>query len=656
MNIPPLIIGGAVLFWGAETGRMLIGVVLFLLLEGRSLVKVRYDFDEDDFVKISDLTSLVFLGTVALVLLNYEPLGFLRITVSWLPLVLFPLAAAQLYSTGDTVTIGTRLGAKKRSYTHKPVDIRIYYIVVCIFAAATGNSGSSLFLPGTCLIYAVLFYSNRGKSNSLALFLGILVISLSLAYGISGFMVKAHRFAANQSIQFIYSYYKDKYGDPYWTNVKFGDTGRLKNSGKIIMRVDSPAPPLLLKVASYEEYSRGSWFGNKRGYTHLPPRDEESWDLMEPPHGDGRKISVEYGLPKEKGLVPAPGGSFALKSTTISELAQKADGSMRVTEGAPIITYTIGYDPGRVKKTDTPEDKHLGVPRDEGYALDLARERLSVSMQSGSEKVSAVAEFFGRGFTYSLSLVGAGEYATPLGNFLLEKKSGFCEYYATATVLLLRSMGIPSRYAVGYAVTEWSRLEEKFIVRQRHAHAWAEAFVDGRWVVVDTTPSEWIAKDEDKASLFEPVRDFFNFLRHKYRLYQLGSSEDYTLHFSIAVVVLTAFLVIRIYRRMKMEQAEDGGETEPLKTFTRVKTPFTPVVDFLEKSAAGKSRRESFAEWAGRVYSWRDFDEQEFAFLYQLHLKKRFDPNGLDESGYKLLQIGAEKYLEDISAAKDQAG
>ncbi|MBT8330725.1 MAG: transglutaminase-like domain-containing protein, partial [Deltaproteobacteria bacterium] len=37
-------------------------------------------------------------------------------------------------------------------------------------------------------------------------------------------------------------------------------------------------------------------------------------------------------------------------------------------------------------------------------------------------------------------------------NFLTRSRSGHCEYFATATVLLLRQAGIPARYARGYSV------------------------------------------------------------------------------------------------------------------------------------------------------------------------------------------------------------
>ena len=81
-----------------------------------------------------------------------------------------------------------------------------------------------------------------------------------------------------------------------------------------------------------------------------------------------------------------------------------------------------------------------------------------------------------------------GRKKSALSHFLLQSRAGHCEYFATATVLLLRAAGIPARYCRGYAVQEFSKLENRFIVRDRHAHAWTLAYVDGIWTNFDTTP------------------------------------------------------------------------------------------------------------------------------------------------------------------------
>lgn len=77
----------------------------------------------------------------------------------------------------------------------------------------------------------------------------------------------------------------------------------------------------------------------------------------------------------------------------------------------------------------------------------------------------------------------------PIFYFLLHKPPAHCEYFASATALLLRMAGIPCRYVTGYAGADFSVMGNYWIVRQRDAHAWVEAYLpDEGWVIVDSTP------------------------------------------------------------------------------------------------------------------------------------------------------------------------
>ncbi|MEE4243447.1 MAG: transglutaminase-like domain-containing protein [Desulfopila sp.] len=654
MKFPPLLLTAALLFWGLQTDRVFIALLLSVVLEGERLVRRKYDLGQDDFVKISDLTSLLFLGGVALILLNYEPLGFLRITTGWLPLILAPLMAAQLYSTGDTITIGTRLGSKKRAHIHKPLDFRLYYIAVCLFGAASGNSRSLWFFPLLVVILGLLLLANRGRAFPPVLAGFYLACSLSFGYLGSIAMEKAHGYVMQNSFRFLYRYYREQHANPFKTHVNFGDTGRQKSSGEIIMRVASASPPPLFREAAYTSFQGGDWFGNVGSYEFLVPEDPETWHLVKAPHLEGKNLTVELSLPKERGLLPHPGGSYLLSSATIFELEQHENGSLKVVDGAAVVTASIAVHPEMRLDGDIPTEKHLVVPEEERYVLEEVQKMLNVEPLSVEEKLAALRSFFARDFSYSLNLVGRGEYSTPLGNFLLQRKNGFCEYYATATALLLRSLGIPSRYAVGYAVSEWSGLEDKYLVRKRHAHAWAEAYVDGSWMIVDTTPSHWFAMDAERASAFEKLGDIFNLLRHKYTLFQIGSGRDYTLFYSLVIIVLTTFLVIRIYRRMKLERSVFSTEENMPRLFPRTWTPFTPVIDYLMQSQVFRHTCESFSRWASRCCSWKDFDEEEFAGLYAIHLQVRFDPHGADQEALSILRGGAEKYLKQIKEMQDE--
>lgn len=73
--------------------------------------------------------------------------------------------------------------------------------------------------------------------------------------------------------------------------------------------------------------------------------------------------------------------------------------------------------------------------------------------------------------------------------FLEKSDTGYCAHFATAAAVLLRAVGIPTRYVSGYAVQV---KDTNVVVQQRHAHAWVEYWLPGMgWMILEATPSAW---------------------------------------------------------------------------------------------------------------------------------------------------------------------
>jgi transglutaminase-like putative cysteine protease len=71
---------------------------------------------------------------------------------------------------------------------------------------------------------------------------------------------------------------------------------------------------------------------------------------------------------------------------------------------------------------------------------------------------------------------------------LFDSKQGYCEYYSTAMVIMLRSLGIPAREVVGYFSGEYSNDELGYLYRESNAHAWVEVYFPGYgWLPFDPT-------------------------------------------------------------------------------------------------------------------------------------------------------------------------
>jgi hypothetical protein len=89
------------------------------------------------------------------------------------------------------------------------------------------------------------------------------------------------------------------------------------------------------------------------------------------------------------------------------------------------------------------------------------------------------------GFTYDEQPPKAA--GPPLVAFVTDTKAGYCQHYAGAMTVMLRMLGIPARVAVGF--TSGTRDDGKWVVTDRDAHAWVEAWFAGvGWVPFDPTP------------------------------------------------------------------------------------------------------------------------------------------------------------------------
>ena len=92
-------------------------------------------------------------------------------------------------------------------------------------------------------------------------------------------------------------------------------------------------------------------------------------------------------------------------------------------------------------------------------------------------------------FAYSLDLSVEDPTVDAVEDFLANKRRGHCEYFATALALMLRDRGVPSRIVTGFKGGEYDAGGGRLVVEQRHAHAWVEAYVGGRWETFDATPA-----------------------------------------------------------------------------------------------------------------------------------------------------------------------
>jgi len=165
--------------------------------------------------------------------------------------------------------------------------------------------------------------------------------------------------------------------------------------------------------------------------------------------------------------------------------------------GSDVPSYSVVS----VAQTPSPEAlrrAETGFMPDETHYLQLPElperiralaDSLAGHLPTRYDKARAIESWLRTEFEYTLDLP-ARATETSLDYFLFERRAGHCEYFSSAMVVLLRSLGIHARNVNGFLGGRWSELGEYLAVTQNEAHSWVEVwFPNYGWVTFDPTPS-----------------------------------------------------------------------------------------------------------------------------------------------------------------------
>ncbi|WP_280150827.1 DUF3488 and transglutaminase-like domain-containing protein [Piscinibacter sp. XHJ-5] len=129
-------------------------------------------------------------------------------------------------------------------------------------------------------------------------------------------------------------------------------------------------------------------------------------------------------------------------------------------------------------------------PRTLRWAADLRQQPQWAHADARALAGAVFAHIRSGGYSYTLApgVYGETNGRAAIDEFWLDRKLGFCEHFAAAFVVVMRAMDVPARVVTGYQGTDWAPVDGFYIVRQSHAHAWAEYWQPGvGWVRADPT-------------------------------------------------------------------------------------------------------------------------------------------------------------------------
>jgi hypothetical protein len=280
--------------------------------------------------------------------------------------------------------------------------------------------------------------------------------------------------------------------------MELGALDRMLDSDTIVLRVRG-ARVDYLRGASFDSYENGRWLRSAK-------RDV---DLDYTPAGEpvapGPRTTIHAVTDSvDRFFLP-----FAAADVRASVPAKyDAFGSLkRATKGGAVsVDFVAGPRDGVPVSAAKPAD--LTLSRRTRTDLTRLVELWTADAPSVPAKLDAIERHLAAEYHYARTFVRPASI-DPVTDFLFDDKKGHCEYFASAMVLLARAAGIPARVVTGYRVAEHNPYGDYFVVRERNAHAWVEAWVEGEgWVTRDPTPASSLPDDQPhEASAVAAVMD-----------------------------------------------------------------------------------------------------------------------------------------------------
>ena len=638
--MPRLIVGVALLWWGWRSGNTVSGALLAVLAEAPRFTRARYELGAEEFQRVATLCTIVFVALLAWLFASADgPRTAYAVltTLVWLPAVLMPLLLAQQFSSAGRVPLSAmfryvrKLKQRNPASPDPPIDMLPIYFAICLVASSIPNKRDAFFYAGAVLLVGWALASQRARHASLFAWLGTLAVAAFLGLG-------AHT-GLDQAQAWVEEWISERLlrgmaGDAYRSTADLGSVGRLKMIDSIVLRVyasDADAPHFrLLHRASFTSLVGNTWLARGAPLAAMQPdEDGTTWRIA-----DGepqRSARIVTRLERGKAMLALPPGTLRISDMAAAAVKRNSLGATEAELGGDWAPYVVsagtaagGYAaPG-------PED--LQVPERERTQFDALAHELGLTGLPPATIAERAQEHFAT-FSYSTyrdAAVPAG--MTPLGDFLRRSKSGHCEYFAAATTLLLRSAGVPARYATGFAVYEYSTLEAAYLVRARHAHAWTRAWIDGRWVDLDTTPPTWFAAEDERAPLWERFADFVRWAG--FRWSQRGPLELGAGGMAVLCVLLGVF-AWRL-TRVKRAAAPAAGATQR-RHGGGSDSEIYEIEHALARTHGVRAASEPLAAWMSRL----DLAEAvriATGEVVALHYRYRFDPAGIDAAARQALR------------------
>jgi len=316
---------------------------------------------------------------------------------------------------------------------------------------------------------------------------------------------------------------------PATTDYYGGDSlnlgGAVRLGEQVVLLVNAPRNGLRYywRARVFERYDQGRWAPSAE--LRVPDLNPPLEIHMAEPVIGGARVPVQQtftvAMPATRLIHAAPQLSQVNLSgrSDVRYVDNNSPQSMNISVVRPVNVISRGEsynvtslmsvataDQLRAASTDYPDwvtnpNLYVGLSTS-GRVIQLAQ---NIVAEAGAvtpyDQAKAIESWLRQNIAYNEQISAPPPGVDPVEWVLFDIRQGYCTYYATSMIVMLRSLGIPARMAAGFAQGEYVADSDQFVVRERDAHTWVEVYFPGYgWVEFEPTSAQApINRDGDQA-------------------------------------------------------------------------------------------------------------------------------------------------------------
>ena len=422
---------------------------------------------------------------------------------------------------------------QKRSLGNGGYEVFVVFNGVAALFMGLFQAPRACVLSGAVALLLVVYAFGRSRVSFYKYVLFILLYAMLCGSSYIGFKFwKSNRYYSGRWAEDYYVKNRVMGFDPVAALGSFSSNYNSRYNNEIILRIWDTLAPTYLRAAAYEKYVAGIWklptSVEKKLY---PARYRVDYAVFETEDSAAAASNVKsvwvqatldnfgfmFAAPNAVGVASKNADSLNYYSTNIFAGANgtRSDWYYYVSDSAEKLAIAA--------VSDKVDSSFLQISEKNRELLDSVAVAMSLPQRSvlnsefAVQNLKIIENYFIRNFKYSYVVPQKSRSHTdPLALFW-NNKEGYCEYYATLAVLLLRHQGIPARYVTGFANPERVKGRPYVTFRRRHSHAWAEVYIDGKWYIFDPTPpltEMTFARTSWFSSKLEGLKGRFSYILH----------------------------------------------------------------------------------------------------------------------------------------------